>query len=217
MMWRVETHCHSHYSNDSLSKPEDIIRVAKQRRLDKVILTDHNTIQGALVAKEIDPDLIIIGEEVLTTEGEFLAFFVQEEVPRGLKPMEALERLKDQNAFISVSHPFDYLRKGWSLETLTQIKPHIDAIEIFNARSFSKGINQQAQTYADKNDLAGTVGSDAHLLIEVGRVSLQLPPFENTDQLRQVIRQGQFVERYSSPLVRFGSTYAKIVHQILKG
>ncbi len=216
MIWKVETHCHSQFSSDSMSKPEDLVKTARKRGLNKLVLTDHNTIRGALAAQKLDPELIIVGEEILTTEGEFLAFFVQEEIPRGLPPMQALARLKEQNAFISVSHPFDYLRKGWSKETLIKMLPDIDAIEIFNARSFTKGINQQAQEFAQEHGLAGTAGSDAHLLLEVGRTYLKTLPFENADQLRVVIRESDYFGFYSSPLVRFGSTFAKMIKPFQK-
>ncbi len=77
-----------------------------------MVVTDHNTIAGARAAQELDPELVIVGEEIKTTRGEILAFFVSEEVPAGLTPQETIARLKDQGAFISVSHPFDIYRGG---------------------------------------------------------------------------------------------------------
>ncbi len=212
--WKVECHCHSEYSKDSLTKIEDLIRTAKKRGLDKLILTDHNTIQGALRAQQLAPDLMIIGEEIKTTVGEFLAFFVKEEVPPGLSPMAVIERLKAQDAFISVSHPFDQMRHGWPLEALHQIRPYLDAIEVFNSRSLTPRVNDQAAAYASQYNLAGTVGSDAHTLPEVGRSYLQLPPFDDTASLRAVIRQAESVCVISTPFVRLGSTYARIIKQI---
>ena len=208
--WKVETHCHSEYSKDSLSKLEKLIETAQKRGLDKLILTDHNNIQGALKAKAMAPDLIIVGEEILTTKGEFLAFFVEEEIPRGLEPFDALERLKKQNAFISLSHPFDHLRHGWPLADLDALRPHLDAIEVFNGRSFTKKINQNALDYAKQYGLAGTVGSDAHTILEVGRSHLIVPPFESAADLRKVIHEAEFECFRSSPLVRYGSSYARI-------
>jgi predicted metal-dependent phosphoesterase TrpH len=214
--WKVECHCHSDYSKDSLSGLEDLIQTAKKRGLDKLILTDHNTIQGALKAQEMAPDLIIVGEEIKTTIGEFLAFFVKEEIPKGLSPQDALQRLKAQNAFISVSHPFDQMRYGWPLEALDQIRPFVDAIEVFNSRSLTAQVNEQALAYAEKYQLAGTVGSDAHTLPEVGRSYLELPPFEDAASLRKVIGQAQKICVYSTPFVRLGSSYARFVKQIRK-
>jgi hypothetical protein len=63
--------------------------------LDKVVINDHNTIAGAVVARTLDPELIIVGEEVMTTCGEILAFFVIREIPAGLSPLNPVNRLRD--------------------------------------------------------------------------------------------------------------------------
>lgn len=213
--WKVELHCHSAASKDSLVKIRDLIATAHKRGLTRLAITDHNTIRGALFAKTIDPELIIVGEEILTTKGELLSFFVQEEIPAGLTPLDAIARLKEQGAFISVSHPFDRLRHGWALEDLQEITPFIDAVEIFNARTFTSSINDLAREYAHKNNLLGTVGSDAHTLPEVGKATQLLPPFQNTDSLRTAFKQSEPLEKYSSPFVRLGSTFAKVVKNTL--
>jgi predicted metal-dependent phosphoesterase TrpH len=205
---RVEFHCHTIYSKDSLARPEDLVKTARRKGLDRVIVTDHNTIKGALAAKSYDPQLVIVGEEILTTQGEFLAAFVTEEVPRRLAPLEVIKRLHDQGAFISVSHPFD-VRRGWKLNELLEILPYVDAIESFNSRCMDAKYNIQAQEFARQKNLAITVGSDAHALFELGRSYLILPPFQTADELRNVIRQSQPVTNLSSPFVRFTSVYAK--------
>ncbi len=115
--WRVEFHCHSRYSPDSLSSARGLIDAARDRGIDRLVITDHNTIRGALAAKALDPERIIVGEEILTQRGELLAAFVSEEVPAMLDPQEAIQRLRQQGAFISVSHPFDRARSGWGFKT----------------------------------------------------------------------------------------------------
>jgi len=213
---KFETHCHSDRSKDSFNKLSDLIRTAKMKDVSRLAITDHNRIDGAIAAKEIAPDLIVVGEEILTTKGELLAFYVKELVPPQLSPMETIERLRDQNAFISVSHPFDTLRHGWELEELIKISPFIDAIEIFNARSFTKGINEKARQFAQKYQLKGTAGSDAHTLPEVGKSGLLIPEFFDSDSLRQVLPEAKIIASYSSPLVRLGSSYARIIRRISK-
>ncbi len=108
----VEFHCHTNASKDSLTQPADLIAAARHKGIDRLIITDHNTIAGARAAQVLEPELIIIGEEIMTTRGEILASFVTEEIPAGITPQEAIRRLKDQGAFISVSHPFDKFRSG---------------------------------------------------------------------------------------------------------
>jgi predicted metal-dependent phosphoesterase TrpH len=212
--WKTELHCHTAASPDCLVKVEDLIRVAKMRGLQRLAITDHNTLRGAMYAKSLEPELIIIGEEVLTTRGELLAFFVKEEIPRGLTPIEAIRRLRDQDAFISVSHPFDRQRHGWELQDLTEISPLVDAIEIFNARSFIAAINHQAKNFAEANNLRGTVGSDAHSLMEVGRSYQILAPFSDAATMRESFLNPEYVKKTSSALIRITSTYAKWVKRI---
>src|SRR5512134_3733459 len=131
----VEFHCHTIFSKDSLTRPEDLIKTCRRKGIDRVVVTDHNTIAGARAAQAMDPELVIVGEEIMTTRGEILAAFVREEIPRGLTPQETIRRLQEQEAFISVSHPFDRLRSGgWQEVNLLQILPQVDAIEVYNSR-----------------------------------------------------------------------------------
>src|SRR3972149_191228 len=123
-MLTVEFHCHTNASGDCRVRVEDLLEPCRQRGIDRVVVTDHNTISGALKAKSLDAQRVIVGEEILTQKGELLAAFVQEEVPAWLPPLEAIRRLRQQGAFISVSHPFDSTRSGhWALDALMEIFP----------------------------------------------------------------------------------------------
>jgi len=145
----------------------------------------------------------------MTTQGELLAFFVEEEIPHGLSPQETIQRLRGQEAFISVSHPFDRMRKGaWKEADLLEILPLIDAIEIFNSRCISPESNRLAQDFARQHDLASTVGSDAHVIFEIGRATMLLPEFHDAQGLQAVIRQGEPRVSLSSPWVHLTSRYA---------
>ncbi len=208
-MLRVEFHCHTVYSKDSLTSPERLLEACRRKGIDRVIVTDHNSTAGARRAKELDPQRVIIGEEIMTRAGELLAAFVQEELPAGLPPLEAIRLLREQGAFISVSHPFDHLRSGsWKPEALLEIAPHVDAIETFNARCLSPAFNRRAQAFAREHNLPGTVGSDAHAPSELGQATLLLPEFSDAGSLRAVLPLAQPRLRLSGPWVHFYSRYA---------
>ena len=213
-MLKVDFHCHTYHSPDSLTTIDDLVRFALKRGLDHVVVTDHNCLAGALEAQNAAPELIIVGEEVQTTEGEFLASFVTREVPKGLEPMEAYKRLRDQGAFISVSHPFDPQRSVWSEETLLQFAPLVDAIEVFNARVLDKSMNLQAEKFASEHNLPGTAGSDGHHPSEIGKAYSLVPDFTNADELRAVIHQATSTGSLSSPLVHFYSSWARFMKAI---
>ncbi len=216
-MINVDFHCHTIYSNDSLQKPTQLIQAARKKGLHKVVITDHNTIIGALEAQQIAPDLIIVGEEVKTSEGELLAAFVTEKVPKGLQPMEAIQRLKAQNAFISVSHPFDAARSGWRLETLQKLAHYFDAIEVFNARCSTHKQNKLAAEFARSYDLPGTAGTDAHQPGELGKTMTILPDFKDADELRIAIRQATYQTHLSPYWVHFGSITAHFIKLLIPG
>lgn len=211
-MFKLEFHCHTNASKDSLTKPADLIKTARRKGLDRLVITDHNSIEGALAAQKLDPELVIVGEEIMTTRGEILAAFVKEEIPAGLTPQETIKILKEQGAFISVSHPFDRHRKGgWEEKDLLEIIHQVDAIEIFNSRCMNPMFNVQAKHFAEKYNVAGTVGSDAHAAFEVGTSVILLDQFEGPEEMRKVIRQAKYQTKLSSWLVHFVSRYASMV------
>ncbi|GAB4493189.1 MAG: hypothetical protein Fur0016_25010 [Anaerolineales bacterium] len=205
--YRVEFHCHTIYSKDSLVEPRQLVEAARRKGIDRLIVTDHNSIGGALEAQKIAPELVIVGEEILTTQGEFLAAFVRQEIPAGLKPLEVIHRLKEQGAFISVSHPLDPMR-GWQREHLLEILPYMDALEVFNARCIDGKFNDDARALAREHGIPGIVGSDAHTLMELGRATLTVEPFTDAESLRKVIASGVEDVRLSSPFVHLSSRYA---------
>jgi hypothetical protein len=189
-------------------------KAARIRGIDKLVVADHNAIWAAQQAQKLDPDLFIVGEEILTTKGEILAVFVLERIPPLLTPRETISILREQGAFISVSHPFDLHRHGWQPDDLGEIAALVDAVEVFNARCFSKKYNEQALDFARDNHLAGTAGSDAHTIREIGQAALRLPTFSNTAELKRSISEGIVIGRRSSFWVRFGSMYARLSRKI---
>ena len=207
----VEFHCHTNASKDSLTSPGELVEACRRKGIDRVVVTDHNTIAGARAAQALDPELVIVGEEIMTTRGEILAAFVSEEIPKGLMPQETIRRLKDQGAFISVSHPFDSFRSGgWQEAHLLEILPQVDAIEVYNSRCWLPRFNREARRFAEKYQVAGTVGSDAHVAFELGRSLMILEPFEGPEGLRNVIGTGIQKVKWSPPWFHFSSRYAVI-------
>lgn len=207
--FNVELHCHTYHSSDSIMLPEQILALCDKRHIDRIAITDHNSITGALEAAALAPERVIIGEEILTTEGEILGYFLKEEVPEGLPPLEVIQLLKDQGAVISVSHPFDLTRGcHWSHDTLEGLLTHVHALEILNARTWTNKPNQQAADLAARAGLPGTAGSDAHAPIEVGRATVTMPDFDDAESFRTALKSARIRGRRSIPLVHFTSRYA---------
>ena len=194
----AEFHCHTVYSLDSSNRVDALIRAARERGIQRLAITDHNTIEGALRAKASAPDLVVVGEEVLTERGELIAYYVKEEVPKGLTVDETLRRFKAQGAFISIPHPFDLWRHGWPLEELLELLPEVDALEVFNARCMRKVQNDKVLALAREHGKIMTAGSDAHSLVELGLAVVRLPAFNNADELRAALADAEISGRMLS-------------------
>jgi predicted metal-dependent phosphoesterase TrpH len=206
----VEFHCHTRYSADSLTSLEKALETCRKNGIQRLVITDHNTIAGAKLAARLAPQVFIPGEEVMTQEGELLAAYVQEEIPAGLPALEAISLLRAQGAFISVSHPFDRMRHGhWAADDLKRIAPLVDAIEIFNARCMLPWYNSQAAAFARKHHLPGTAGSDAHVPGEIGGAVMLVDDFSDAEGLRLSLPAARYRMRLAPPWVHFYSRYAK--------
>lgn len=217
-MWKVDLHSHTVYSKDCLTPPAKLVAQARARGLDKIAVTEHNNLAGARAAKELDPDLVIVGQEIMTTRGEIIAYYVQEEVPRGLPPEEAIARLREQGAVISIPHPLDTLRgSAMGRENVMAILHLVDALEVRNARCVRPADNAAAAALAATHGKLATAGSDAHTLFEVGRCMLEMPPFEdNAASFLAALSQAQPCGTESPFWPHLASTYAK-VHKRLFG
>lgn len=213
---RVELHLHTCYSKDSLVKPDALLQYCKRHGIDRVAITDHNVIEGALAAKALDPERVIVGEEIQTSSGgEIIGYYMTEWVPPGLSPIETISRLRDQGAVISIPHPFDTHRgPQWREDDLLAIAAQVDAIEVFNARCLSDVPNARAKAFAESQGLLQTVGSDAHSLREVGRATLVMERFEGPEAFKVSLKSAEQDVRLSPASVHFYSRYAVLAKRI---
>ncbi len=211
---KIDVHVHTAASFDCAVHPADVVAQAKQQGLDRICITDHNRIDGARLAQQIDPELVIIGEEIRTTHGEILAFFLKEWVPPRLSPAETLAALTEQGAVISLAHPFDPYRAHWSEELITAMLPHIDALEGLNARSVQRQINRRAVVFAGQVGLPVTAGSDAHTLGEIGQAYLAMPAFDDAESFRASLQHATMEGSLSHEWVKLVSTFNNIRNRI---
>jgi predicted metal-dependent phosphoesterase TrpH len=175
MTIKLDLHIHSRYSGDSFSEPKDIIKWAKAAGLGGIAVVDHGTIKGGeKTAKENkDEDFIVIsGAEIKTEKGEVIGYFLNEEIS-SRDFTEVIDEMRQQDAVISVPHPFDTFRLN-RIKNLEEIVSNLDAVEVFNGRCLMNSSNKKALAYSKKHDLAMTAGSDAHHLDEIGTAGVEI-------------------------------------------
>ena len=102
---RIDLHVHTAYSYDCWMSLERVIRAAGSNGLDGVAVIDHNEFEGAKRLAKMAPFPVIVGEEVLTREGEVAGLFLRERVPPGLSLEETVTRIKAQGGLVYVPHP----------------------------------------------------------------------------------------------------------------
>ena len=100
-MLRVDLHMHTDYSPDSETSPERLVARCLKMGLNCIAVTDHNTIEGALEVQRIAPFLVIVGEEITSSEGEITGLFLKEAVARGLPAVETARRIKVSQMHVS--------------------------------------------------------------------------------------------------------------------
>lgn len=197
-MIKIDFHIHSIYSKDSLTKLSTLNKIFKKHNLHPVI-TDHNTIKGAIKFKQLFGECLI-GEEIMTKEGEIIALFVNEEIKPGLSAVETVEKIKDQDGVVYVPHPFDKLRHN-----LKNLNIKADIIEVYNPRVLIKEHNRMAEEYAEQNNLLKATGSDSHFSWHIGSCHNIIEEFNDKKELLQNLKHAKLIKK-ATPLYAFPLT-----------
>lgn len=169
-MRRYDLQVHTDASPCSRAAPRDVVEAARERGLDGIAITNHDTLEGYAAVDELAPDelTVIPGVEVTTSQGHLLALDVHDVPPRA-DPLTVIDRVHDQGGLAVLSHPFDRLREYYT-DDLEEIAARVDGVEVRNSRCLIPRYNRRARTFAATHRLAMTGGSDAHFPMEVGRV-----------------------------------------------
>jgi predicted metal-dependent phosphoesterase TrpH len=212
---KADLHVHTRYSEDSISPPEKIVQHCLKVGINCLAITDHNEISGAFEVKRIAPFKVIIGEEILSNGGEIIGYFLSEKIPPRLSPEETVARIKMQGGLVCIPHPFDRFRSGAKLSNhaLEKIIANTDLIEVFNSRTMLLRDSAHALELAQKHGLPGTAGSDAHIVREIGSTYMEIPEFNNAEQLRQAVREGRIFGHRASFWIHFYGIRNRLVKQ----
>lgn len=167
------------------------------------MLCDHGTVEGALRLQEMAPFITIVGEEILTPVGEVMGLFLQQTIPSGIMPLEAIERIREQGGLVCIPHPLARYRSSAMKEgAVEEIISEVDIIETFNAHTLPFQDLSRSRRLACRYNLPQSAGSDAHSASEIGDAYVALCPFHNQAQFLENLRGGQIHGHRSSLLRR---------------
>jgi len=194
MQGRADLHIHTRYSGltrvsflsfpDSISTPADIVRTAEAKHLSVICITDHNSLKGALEAKRLTSSVeIVAGSEIATRDGDLLALFQNEEIPRETPVEEAIDAIHGQGGLAIAPHPFSSHCHSLGFR-IAELK--LDGVELFNAAHRDGYTNEAAQRMSHNLDLSFVGGSDAHSPAMVGNAYTTFEG-QTAEELRKAI------------------------------
>lgn len=197
-MIRCELHSHTLHSPDCRMSFDRIIATCQRQGIGCLAVTDHNDIAGAQELQRRAPFPVIIGEEIRTTEGEILGYFLSQKIPPDLSPEETIRRIRQQDGLVGVPHPFDRLRTS-RLQTsaLKRIINDVDVLEVFNSRNVFPADDESAQVFCRRHGKVASVGSDAHTPFELGRSNVVMDSFGSPSEFLTNLRSAQLIKRRS--------------------
>ena len=195
-MVRVDLHMHSSASFDGRVPPVEIARRCRQFGLSPVVLTDHDTIEGARSLVELG-EPVVVGQEVLTADGELIGLFLTEAIPKLLSPENAVAAIRKQGGLVYLEHPYDTGRRNLREDAIERIAREIDIVEVFNGRS-QPDVNRRAAELRSALGVPAGAGSDAHTLAEIGRVYIEMEAFDGPGDFLAKLRGGRVVTHSES-------------------
>jgi predicted metal-dependent phosphoesterase TrpH len=190
--------------SDGWPTPKEVVEHAARRaKLDVIAITDHDTIEGALRAREHAARRarfhVIVGEEVSSRDGHIVALFIERRVRPGMSAAATLDAIHDQGGLAVAVHPF------WRTQRRTRSGPvhgvgwlaaelDFDAVEVENATPGFYLVNQLAHRLNLGLGAAELGSSDAHILDAVGRAFTEFPG-KTPEALRSAIESGKTAAR----------------------
>lgn len=190
-MLKVDLHSHSNASPDGGITPEQYAAILSDGTLDYIAVTDHNSIDMALRLHKMLGDKIIIGEEIMSREGEIIGLFLRERVEPGQSASDTIQAIRAQKGLVYIPHPLETFRKGLSEKILNENLKFIDVIEAYNGRAITQNRGPQATVWARLNHKATAAASDAHGAKGVGTAYTVLSDKPTRQNLVKLLTTGR--------------------------
>jgi len=201
---RIDLHIHtSPRSACSYLDPLELIHEAQRMKLDGICLTEHQVLWDIGDVEKLgreDGIRIFRGNEFTTNQGDILVFGFYKDIKELLMIQELREEVKTAGGFMIAAHPFRGFKTfgiGQLQMTVEQackrkVLEFVDAVEVGNGK-LSPDENDMARKVAEKLDLPGTGGSDAHRVDEVGNwLTVFEKDIRNERELVEELHAGRF-------------------------
>lgn len=201
----IDLHVHSDVSSCSVLSVSEILAHARERGLDGVCITDHDTTD---VLSQIDEGfqsdglLVLVALEYATPQGDFLIFGDVSNLSLGLSYVQLRSVIQKRGGAIVAAHPF----RGWRPTDPLILKRYLPTVvEAVNGRN-TDAEDAQALQLANKLGLPCSGGSDAHTLDELGRFPTHFSvSISSMDDLVAALKAGQCEPAFGKDLMASAS------------
>jgi predicted metal-dependent phosphoesterase TrpH len=204
MKLKVDLHTHTNLSKDGGQTPKELVDRVISLGFDAIAVTDHNTVEGSLIAEKYakgKPIIVFPGQEVETRQGEIIVLNVRKTIQPYRDLQDTVNEASKAGGFIIAPHPFDLMRKGIGRET-DKILDKIDAIETFNSRTIWTRFNNRARSYAEEAKKPVVAGSDSHFPDEINKTYTLVNSKKSPSAILNAISKGR-VELVTEAQSRF--------------
>ena len=165
----IDMHVHTTLSACSRLRLADVLSHSRDRGLDGVCITDHDTMAvGRYLQEGLQPNglLVFFGLEYATPEGDFLLFGPFETIPRHPSARRMLDPVAPAGGVAIAAHPF---RRNRPVREYLIREGRCRIVESVNGRN-QAAENHAVERWRRQYAFGECAGSDAHTLAELGRV-----------------------------------------------
>ena len=172
----VDMHLHEcTYSLDSFINLKQIVSVAKERGLDAVCITDHDSMGLKDYAAEYSKEVgfpIFVGIEFFSLQGDITAWGIDSYPDHRVSAQEFIDHVNKSGGFCVSCHPFRNNNRGLE-DNLRHVKG-LHGVEVLNG-STSLEANRTALRYCRELGLQAIGASDAHVVPNIAKYVTWLP------------------------------------------
>jgi predicted metal-dependent phosphoesterase TrpH len=186
-----------HFFLESYSPPAEVYSTLRERGMDLVTLTDHDSIGGAEELRRY-PDFFV-SEEVTCRmpSGTQVHVGVYDLTERQHVQINArrndlirlIAYLSEQRLFFTVNHVFSTVTGRRNGDDFGWFANYFPAVEARNGQMLARS-NSQALAFAKRQNKIQVAGSDAHALASVGTTYTEVPGARDKDEFFAGLRSG---------------------------
>ncbi|MCQ2079365.1 MAG: PHP domain-containing protein [archaeon] len=214
-MGKVDTHVHTNYSGynsklgplrfpESVISPEVQVDRARREGLSVLCITDHNETAGGFVAekyaKRFDDIEIVVGDEVMTNQGEVIGLWLTEKPKSFLSPEETVDIIHEQGGLAIAPHPFSVHVDGMQ-EKIFELP--IEGFETINGGHPDPYSNLFAGKVMEMfpGRWAATSGSDSHSVCTAGYNWTEFPGHSAEDFRKAILSKTTVPKGVPAPVL----------------